>query len=353
MKRINRYIGKTVAASIGVVLLVVVALDFISELVDESNKITADFTFAEVAIYALLSVPSSVYDYLPLASLVGCLIGLGLLASTSELTIIRAAGVNMGRIIWAVMRPVCIYIGLGVILGEWVIPLTHQYAESRKATALGHQTALQGQRGVWNREGNEFMHFSAVMPNGKLFGITRLQFDEQGHLQSSRYVDSAIFQNPHWFEHQGKKSIFTPDQILTETYSSQNWNSELSPKLLDVLALSPEDLPIKRLYSYVNYLQRQGQDEKEYRLIFWQKILQPLATASLVMIAISFIFGPLRQVTMGYRIFSGVMVGILFRTSQDLLGPSSLIFGFPPFIAVILPIALCALIGTILLRRSI
>jgi lipopolysaccharide export system permease protein len=56
---------------------------------------------------------------------------------------------------------------------------------------------------------------------------------------------------------------------------------------------------------------------------------------------------------MGYRIFSGVMVGILFRTSQDLLGPSSLIFGFPPFIAVILPIALCAMIGTILLRRSI
>ena len=77
-----------------------------------------------------------------------------------------------------------------------------------------------------------------------------------------------------------------------------------------------------------------------------------MSTLSLVMIAISFIFGPLRQVTVGFRIFTGVIVGIVFRTSQDLLGPSSLIFGFSPLIAVLVPILVCTLLGLLLLRRS-
>lgn len=352
MTKIKRYIGRSVASSIAVVLFVIVALDFISELVDQLDKVAGNYTLGEVFIFAGLSIPSSVYDYLPLSSLVGCLIGLGVLASTSELTVIRAAGVSVVQIIWAVMRPVLAYIALGVVLGEYITPTSDQYSESRKAIALGHQSALQGQRGVWNREGNEFMHFSAVLPNGKLFGITRLNFNETGQLLSSTYVESAIYQGDSWFERNGVTTILNEGEVRTEAFATGIWASDLSPRLLDVLVLPPEDLPMKRLSTYSQYLERQGQDAKEYRLAFWQKALQPLATASLVMIAISFIFGPLRQVTMGFRIFSGVIVGIVFRTSQDLLGPSSLIFGFSPLLAVLLPIAVCALIGTVLLRRS-
>ncbi len=109
---------------------------------------------------------------------------------------------------------------------------------------------------------------------------------------------------------------------------------------------------MQRLHSYARYLERQGQEASEYRLAFWQKALQPLASASLVMIAISFILGPLREVTMGFRVFTGVIIGIGFRTTQELLGPSSIIYGFPPVIAVLIPILLSALIGMVLLKRS-
>ena len=77
-----------------------------------------------------------------------------------------------------------------------------------------------------------------------------------------------------------------------------------------------------------------------------------LGVASLVLVAISFIFGPLRDGTMGFRIFAGVVVGIAFRTSQDLLGPASLVFGFSPVYAVMAPILVCAFAGTQLLRRA-
>jgi len=134
-------------------------------------------------------------------------------------------------------------------------------------------------------------------------------------------------------------------------YDWRRWDTELSPKLLNVLVLTPDALSIQNLYSYAQYLQQQELDSSEYWLAFWKKLLQPLATASLVLIAVSFIFGPLREVTMGQRIFTGVIVGIVFRTSQDLLGPASLVFGFSPLIAVALPLVVCGGVGIYLLRK--
>ncbi|EPM72744.1 membrane protein, partial [Pseudomonas syringae pv. actinidiae ICMP 18804] len=52
------------------------------------------------------------------------------------------------------------------------------------------------------------------------------------------------------------------------------------------------------------------------------------------------------------RVFTGVVVGFTFRIIQDLLGPSSLLFGFPPLLAVLIPAAACAFAGLYLLRRA-
>jgi len=72
----------------------------------------------------------------------------------------------------------------------------------------------------------------------------------------------------------------------------------------------------------------------------------------LVLIGISFVFGPLRDSTMGFRIFIGVVIGVSFRIIQDRLGPFSIVFGFPPLLAVLLPVVFCVSLGLYLLRRS-
>jgi len=244
-----------------------------------------------------------------------------------------------------------LFIVLSVALGEYVTPLTDQIADSRRAIAQGDKKALESRHGLWNRDGNEFMHFNAVLPNGRLYGVTRYQFDDNGQLTASSFAQTAIFQGDHWLEEEGKESLITADGIQVHQYDWRRWDTELSPKLLNVLVLTPDALSIQNLYSYAQYLQQQELDSSEYWLAFWKKLLQPLATASLVLIAVSFIFGPLREVTMGQRIFTGVIVGIVFRTSQDLLGPASLVFGFSPLIAVALPLAVCGGVGIYLLRK--
>ena len=352
MKQLKRYIANMVFSATLVVLLVIVGLDAISGLVDELSDLKADYTFSEAILYVGLGIPSSIYEYLPLSALVGCLVGLGVLATSSELVVMRAAGVSIRQIIWAVFRPVFLLIFIGALIGEFVAPYSDQYGDSRRALALGHKQALQSERGVWNREGDEFMHFNAVLPNGKLFGVTRFRFDEFGNLIQARFVDSAIYQGDHWYEQNVQVTHFDQEGVRLEVSANGRWFSEVSPSLLNVLVLDPEDLPMQRLDAYASYLDRQNLDATEYRLAFWQKALQPLASLSLVMIAISFILGPLRQVTMGFRVFVGVIVGLVFQMSQNLLGPSSIIWGFPPVVAVLTPILVCFVIGILLVRRA-
>ncbi|MBU3069477.1 LPS export ABC transporter permease LptG [Aestuariicella sp. G3-2] len=352
MRKLNNYIARTVIGAVGMVLLVIVSLDAIAALVDQLGELKGDYDFLQALIYVGFTLPGRIYENIPFSALVGCLVGLGILAGSSELVVMRAAGVSLAQITWAVMKPVLLFIALSIGLGEYVTPLTDQIAESRRAIAQGDKNALESRHGLWNRDGNEFMHINAVLPNGRLYGVTRYRFDDEGKLLAASFADTAMFRKDYWVEEDGRESVITDKGIETHTYHSRRWDTSLSPSLLNVLVLEPDALSIQNLYSYSSYLEQQGIENNQYELAFWKKLLQPLATASLVLIAVSFIFGPLREVTMGYRIFTGVIVGIVFRMSQDLLGPSSLVFGFSPLLAVLVPLLVCAVIGVYLLRKA-
>ena len=99
-------------------------------------------------------------------------------------------------------------------------------------------------------------------------------------------------------------------------------------------------------------MRSQGLNSGKFELGFWSKLFQPVASLSLVFVAISFIFGPLRETTMGMRVVSGLIVGILFKFMQDLLSPASLVYGFPPVVATLVPIAVCLGAGYYLLKRA-
>ena len=353
MGLLNRYIFSTVLSAVLMVLLVICALDWLAKLIDELASIEGGYTFIEILIYTSLNIPNSIYKFIPFAALVGGLIGLGNLAATSELVIMRAAGVSLWQITLAVLKPILLLIIVSVLLAEYVIPTAEHYAENRRSQALGVvKTALSSRSGLWNREGNEYMHFNSVQVNGKLLGITRYRFDDNKQLQTATFAESAIYSNNAWQEEGITETSITDSGIETTTAITRRWDTPLSPALLAILIQEVDNLPLSKLYNYIAYLNQQGIDSSSYQLSFWNKVLQPLAIISLVIIAISFVFGPLREATMGYRIFSGVVVGILFQLVQQLLGPTSLVYGFPPVIAVLIPIAICLLLGSYLLAKN-
>lgn len=352
MKQLSRYVGLFVLGAIGLVLVVLLGIDIIAAIVDGLGDIRNNYQFIDVLYDVWLTLPSRIYQHIPFASLIGCLVGLGVLAGHSELVVMRAAGVSLLRVSGFVARPVLLIVVLGAVLGDFVVPYTDQLAESRRMLLRGEREDLTAISGVWNREGNEFIHFNAVYPNGRLYGVTRYRFGIERNIEEVSFAAQATYFDDYWVEERGVITRFGDGGTTTERFVTRDWQSGLSPDLLQFVLMPAQSLSMDGLYDYASYLDEQGQQSSIYWLAFWSKALQPLTVLGLVLVAVSFVFGPLREATMGFRIFAGVVVGIVFQTSQELLGPASIVFGFSPFWAVMLPTLVIVLAGLGLLRRA-
>ncbi|MGH8418339.1 MAG: LPS export ABC transporter permease LptG [Pseudomonas sp.] len=352
MAKLDWYIGKSVFMAILAVLGIILGLASLFAFIDEMADISDTYTFWDAGSFVVMTAPRRLYDMLPMAALIGCLIGLGALASSSELTIMRAAGVSIGRIVWAVMKPMLVLMIAGLLIGEYVAPVTEAQAQAARSLAQGTGDAQSARHGLWHRQGDEFIHINTVQPNGLLYGVTRYRFDDQRHMISASFAKQANYKTEYWELKDVSTTLFHEGRTEVVSTPQERWNIALSPQLLSTVVLPPESLSMTGLYGYAHYLADQGLANGRYWLAFYTKILQPLVTVALVLMAISFIFGPLRSVTLGQRVFTGVLVGFTFRIAQDLLGPSSLVFGFSPLFAVLVPAGICALAGIWLLRRA-
>ncbi|MCD5987791.1 MULTISPECIES: LPS export ABC transporter permease LptG [Pseudomonas] len=352
MVKLDRYIGKSVFVAILAVLGIILGLASLFAFIDEMGDISDSYTLLDASSFVLMTAPRRVYEMLPMAALIGCLIGLGSLASSSELTIMRAAGVSIGRIVWAVMKPMLVLMIAGVLIGEYVAPAAENQAQANRSLAQGSGDAQSARHGMWHRQGDEFIHINSVQPNGILYGVTRYRFDNERHMLSASFARQAKFNEDHWSLNDISTTFFRDGSTEVIKTADERWDVALSPQLLSTVVMPPDSLSITGLWQYAHYLADQGLSNGRYWLAFWTKVLQPLVTVALVLMAISFIFGPLRSVTLGQRVFTGVLVGFTFRIVQDLLGPSSLVFGFSPLFAVLVPAGVCALAGVLLLRRA-
>ena len=354
MRRLSNHVGTTVFASICVALVVLVGLDAVGAIIDQSADLGRNYQFSDMLVYIVTLIPSKLYDFMPFGCLIGCLVGLGILQGNSEVVVMRASGVSPLRGVGFVLKPVLLFILLAVTIGEYFSPYLDQLAEGRREYLRKGESAQDSTSGFWNREGNEFMHFNAVFPGGVLYGVTRYRFDDDKTIEEASFSSRATYNavDGHWTEENVSITRFFGDRTEVDKKVTRYWGSELTPNVLTVNILPADSLPIASLSDYIRFLRQQNADSADYEVAYWRKLLQPLIIIGLVLIGISFVFGPLRESTMGFRIFVGVVAGVAFRIIQDMLGPLSIVFGFPPFLAVITPVVFCVVVGVYLLRRS-
>ncbi len=352
MIKLDRYIVRSVLTAVSLVLVVVISLDLVFGFLAEMEDAKNDYGAWQAIQFVVTTMPRRIYDYLPLAAFMGSLIGLGMLANTSELVIMRAAGLSTWRIVWSAMKPAILVVLVGLVLGEYVAPYTEQIAQNRKSIALSGEERLATKRGVWLREGDDYIHINAVETGGGLQGITVYRFGESTWLESIMHAHHAETLDGAWWLKDVAITTITPGRISTSSAESVEWDTGLTVDLVGLLSIKPDNLSISGLYGYANYLIEQGINANQYLMSLWKKALRPVTTMVLVLVAISFVFGPLRSVTMGFRVFIGILLGLVFKYAQDLLGPSSLVFGFNPVWATLTPIAICAVTGFLLMRRA-
>ncbi|MGP9632275.1 LPS export ABC transporter permease LptG [Halomonas sp. AOP43-A1-21] len=349
--RLDRYIARNVLGAIIVVQFVLLGLDITLAYIGDLRHVQGNYTALDVFFYLLMRTPWRFYQYAPVAVLIGALIGLGSMASSNELTVMRASGRSLARIVWGVMKPVLLVVVVVLLIAEFVSPRTEQFAEAWQLEQRQGESAQPASRSGWQFEGDSVYRFGAIRADEVVLDLTRYRFDER------RLIEATHAARAHWEEGAWRLENVTTTRIYddyteSESQASAFWETHITPVQLERLLRDIESQAPSELWAYARYLQAQGLTADQPLLYFWQKMLMPLTMGSLVLIAASFVFGPLRTVAAGTRVFYGVVTGLAFKYIQDLLAPASTIFGFSPVWAVLVPTLACAAVGIYFLRRN-
>ncbi len=354
-KVLDWYIGKTIMSTIALTLSMLVGLSAIIKYVEQLRSVgSGTYTLFKALQFVVYSIPGDIEIFFPMAVLLGALIGLGMLASSSELVVMQAAGVSKLQIGLSVLKTAIPLILIIMVLGQWGAPQALKKAYDLRTIARSGGNILSSQSSVWAKDGNDFIYIAHVDRNATMSGITIWHFNKDDKLDKTVFAQSAVYQGgDHWLMNRITETTLTPDRIIKSTIASQPWKTALTPSKLAVVTVKPENLPISGIYEYVQYLKASKQDPSRYELAFWRKIFQPISIAVMLLLALSFVFGPLRSVTMGARILSGVIFGFVFYVSDSVFGPMTLVYGISPMIGALAPSLLFLLITLYLLRRKL
>jgi lipopolysaccharide export system permease protein len=310
------------------------------------------YDMMDVLAFVLLSVPRDVEQFFPMATLLGGLIGMGMLASNSELVVMMAAGQSRLNIVSSVMKSAVLMMLMVTALGEWVAPQLEGQARQLRAQAISGGSLISGPQGQWARDGSQFINIGEVQDTGLLQDVTIYQFSSDRRLERVVRGESAQFVDDAWRVRDVRYTELLEEEIQNYRLASWVWRSGLTPEKLGVLTVRPESLPISGLQSYISYLQSNNQDASRYELALWRKIFAPVTVAVMLLVALSFIFGPLRSVTMGARVLLGVITGFVFHVANQVFGPVAQVYNLTPLLGALLPSLLFAGAAIYILHRQ-
>lgn len=350
---IKRYILRTVAESILLVTFFLVALQFFILLVNELDDIgTGGYSIFDALTYVSLRVPYEVYNFFPIACLLGSLVGLGVLSSSNELVVARIAGLSKSQMMLTVLK-----LGLGIliaqsIIGEEWVPKLLAHAESQKILLKSGGQAIKTQYGLWLRDGKNFVYVTKATSDHSLYGVMQYRFDDKGKLIVARAIDKATFGKKGWLLHQVKTSHISDNKVSVTKDKLLPWELNISPQRVSISDKEIDEMSLRQLWQYITIQKKASMSTAAHEINFWYRVFQPLSAVVMMMLALPFIFGSLRDKTMGYRVMMGALAGFSFYILNRLMMSVGLIYLLSPFWITLAPTLLFMLVTVALLIRQ-
>ena len=206
--------------------------------------------------------------------------------------------------------------------------------------------------GLWAKNDQQIIQISNLLSNGELRDLYFYDLDNDYHLTLLTHATMAKAVEKQWVLFDVSRTHFKEDRIVNEYFEQLTWENPLDESNIETLTVKPETLTIKGLSTYQNYLERNQLDSGEVSLAFWQKVMLPLSIGIMMLLAASFVFGPMRDVSMGARILTGVMLGFAFHLVKQSFGPISLLYGVSPFLGAVTPLIVFGGVAIWLMRKA-
>jgi lipopolysaccharide export system permease protein len=263
----------------------------------------------------------------------------------------RAAGISIYQLVLAVLKAGMFMLVFVFLIGEFVGPVSEEYVRKMKVEKQQQKITLKSKYGFWARDGQEFINIRKILPGSQLEDIYIYQIGVDKKLQLATYAKSARYVDDKW-ELQGiLQSSIQQDQVISRSVGSASWSSMIDPNLLSIIVVEPTMLPAWGLFNYMNFMNQNGQDATTYEVAFWRKIITPFTTVVMLIIAVPFVLGSLREVGVGQRVFIGTLIGTVFYALNQSFSYLSVVYRIEPFIATTMPGIIVFLIGFYFIRK--
>lgn len=350
MKLIDRYLATTVLHSIGIVLLAAMGLEFFIMIVAELHDIGHHaYGIGQALLYVVLNMPEQLYQIFPMAGLIGMLMGLGLLANHSELIVMRQAGLSFINITWRTFKTLIVLIVLLAIMGEVIAPKASNFSEAYKNKYLHGNNEQSIGNDVWIKDQNSYLHIGTIDQHHILHNLSWFAFDAQQQLKQFSTADSGRYLQGQWHVTHVNRTTLDQDRVTTQHVDQAVWPFNLAPDVLKNSIQKPSNLSLRELNESLRFHRNAHTVNEPLQLAFWKRVFQPLASLVMMLLAIPFIFGPLRSVSQSLRLVAGIAAGFGFYYCNQLLSPVVLILQLPAILGASLPSLLFGIVGVLML----
>lgn len=352
MKILTRYLITRLTILSCYALLALLALYSFIDLLNEIRHVGEGSYNNWLAFkYTLLQTPARAYQLMPLATLIGGLLALNQLSSNSEFAVIKTSGLSHTNIIVIILKFSAIFAAFTILLGEWVAPELSRHADQMRNNARSNQVAA-ARNGVWIKQPESMINVASMLPDNTLIGIKIWRYDHNFKLVEALFAEKATVQHNTWLLHNTHSSRIEANQITTEQQAQREWRTDIGNTLLDVLLVKPEQMSFSALTQYIRYLQNNQQQTQLYDVAWWNKLIYPIATMVMSLVALAFTPHSSRHSNMGLKLFGGICLGLLFFFTGRLFGFATQLYGVPAFVSAVLPTTAFALWASYLIRRN-
>ncbi len=354
MKILDFYIGKSFLKYFFLIILILMVLFSLFELLSQLDDVgKGNYRLPNALIFIALTLPKRLLDLMPISTLLGGIVALGLMADHGELTAMEASGISVLRICTTVFVTGMLLMLTSGILSEMVIPGMEQQARQTRAQAISTSGITLTRQGFWARRDNSFIHVDKMLSKGVAANIDIFEFNNQGQLKTYSHAKNAILHdNKRWILSDITQKVIKESEVSVKNIATLTFDSYLSADQVSFLELPPYSLSTPNLLRYISALHESGQNADRYSLGLWRKLSIPLTTGAMVLLSISFVFGSTRSFSAGYRITIGAFVGIILYFVDQMIMQWGLLLNLNPLLTAMTPVILISSIAFGRLRKA-
>jgi lipopolysaccharide export system permease protein len=317
MRLFTRYLAREIYSSIMLVFVALLCLFAFLDLIHELGDMHGDYRLSFVVMFVLLTLPGHIYELFPVAVLIGTIVALVQLAAHSELTVFRASGASLRQMAMAMLKIGLPLVGLCLLTGEVIAPPSERLAQEMRLRAKNQEVSVREFRsGVWVKDDHSFVNARRMLPDKSLLNLSIYQFDDSYHLRAVTSAQRAVYRDEGKWQLEGvSRTDFAPAgaSAVASTSEKMEWRSAVTPDLLGVLLVVPEQMSILSLYQYTSYLSDNRQKTARYEIAMWNKLIYPFAVLVMMMLALPFATHHHRSSGISGKIFLGIVLGLTYR----------------------------------------